>query len=164
MYSVINAFVVSLITMGLVINIISMKSNIFYYEFEKQDEGILTSQEIDLKNNKNVEENIRYTLQYLFDNNEGHYSFIPEEVTITNILFINGSLEIEVSEDILNYGGTAREMSMVDQILATVFSINEVEEFSLFIEGNREVLNEGTSIKGYTRDEWEERMKTIEQN
>ncbi|WP_304943418.1 GerMN domain-containing protein [Vallitalea guaymasensis] len=164
MYSVINALVVSLITMGLVINTVSMKSNIFYYEFEKQDEGILTSEEIDLKNNKNVEENIRYTLQYLFDNNKGHYSFIPEEVTITNILFINGSLEIEVSEDILNYGGTAREISMVDQILATVFSVNDIEEFSLFIEGDREVLNEGTSIKEYTRDEWEERMNTIEQN
>ncbi|MCT4685863.1 GerMN domain-containing protein [Vallitalea sp.] len=162
MYSVINAFVVSLITMGLVINTVSMKSNIFYYEFEQQDEGILTSQEIDLKDNKNVEENIRYTLQYLFDNNEGYYSFIPEKVTITNILFINGSLEIEVSEDMLNYGGTAREISMVDQILATVFANNEIEEFSLFIEGDREVLNEGTTIKEYTRDEWEERMKTIE--
>ncbi|GMQ59461.1 hypothetical protein AN1V17_38580 [Vallitalea sediminicola] len=162
MYSVINAFIVSCITIGLVINSGSIDSNIFYYEFEKEEEGILINKEIVFEDNKNTEENIRYTLQCLFDNNEVYYSFIPNEVTITNILFINGSLELEVSENILNYGGTAREISMVDQILATVFNNEEIDEFSLFIEGGRDFLNEGTSINKYTRDEWEERMKLIE--
>jgi germination protein M len=164
MHSVINGIIVSCITIGLVISEVSMESNIYYYEFDQQDEGILVSEEIKLQDNKNVEENIRYTLQALFDNDKDYYSFVPKDVTITNILYINGSLEVEVSEDILNYGGTAREISMVDQILATVFDNKEIEKFSLFIEGDREVLNEGTSIKEYTRDEWKERMEVINEN
>ncbi|GKX28130.1 hypothetical protein SH1V18_06100 [Vallitalea longa] len=164
MYSVNKSLLVTCIAIGLITNSIMVKQSIFFYDFDQCEEGKIVNKEIEFKNNKNLEENIQYTLQSLFDNDDELNSFIPFGVKITNILYINGSLEIQISRNILNYGGTATEDALVNQILATVFDFEEINEFTLFIEDNDDLLVEGTSINKYTRNDWEERMKTIEEN
>lgn len=162
MNMVFNAIIVAVITVGLVTNPASIKGSTFYFEFDDEGRERIVCEEIVFQDNKNVEENIQYILQSLFDNTKEWDSFIPKNVTVTNILYINGSLDIELSEDILDYGGTAWEIAMVDQILATVFSIEEIERFTLLIKGDRKILVEGTIINEYTREKWKERMSCFE--
>lgn len=162
MYSVNKSILVTCIAIGLIASSVMVNQDIFYYDFTESEEGKMINKEIEFEDNKNLEENIQYTLQSLFDNDDESDSFIPYGVKITKILYIKGSLEVEVSNNILNYGGTAAEDGIVNQILATVFDFEEINEFSLFIEDDDDLLVEGTSIDKYTRNDWKERMKTIE--
>ncbi len=157
-----NTIIVTVIMLGLVTNPVLIKASTFYYEFDQEGREQFVDEEIEFRDNNNTEENIQYILQCLFDNTNDRWSFIPKDVILTHILYINGSLEIEVSDDILDYGGTAREIAMVDQILATVFSFEEIDSFTLLVKGERKFLVEGTIINGYTRDNWKERMDLIE--
>lgn len=164
MKNLVQIIIIASLVTEIVINPVIIKGNTYYYEFNGQGEGKLVSDEIEFETMGNAQDNIQHILECLFNNEEKFYSFIPEGVTITNILYINGELDVEVSEDILNYGGTAREISMVDQILATVFSYDEVNTFTLYIEEEREYLVEGMSINKYTRDKWKERIELIGKN
>ncbi len=135
----------------------TVKTSLFYYVFDENGHERFIEDIIEFEHQGNDEANIKYGLQELFDNHRNLNSAVPEGVIIKRILYINGSLDVEVSKDIMNYGGTAREVEMVNQILATVFAYDKVEKFTLLIQENGKLLVEGTEINGYTRDEWEER-------
>jgi spore germination protein GerM len=159
----INTILVTVISVGVIISSM-MQGSAFYYDFDEEGKEVLICEVMDLEEDNNIEENIKYTLTYLFDNINDRYTFIPESVKVSNILYINGSLYVEVSSDMLNYGGNMRESAIVDQLLCTVFSFDEINDFTLEIEGEREFLVEGTIINGYTRDKWNERMKLDNEN
>lgn len=159
----INTILVTVISVG-VITSSMMHGNAFYYDFDEEGKEVLIYEVMDLEEDSNIEENIKYTLTYLFENRNDKYTFIPEGVNVSNILYINGSLYVEVSSDMLNYGGNMRESAIVNQLLCTVFSFDEVNDFTFEVEGDREFLVEGTIINGYTRDKWKERMKLDNEN
>lgn len=154
-----SAIILSAMLMLQIMQVTTVETSLFYYEFDESGQESFIEDVIEFEYQGNVEANMEYILQRLFDNHSNLYSAVPEGVNITNILYINGSLDVEVSKDIMNYGGTAREIAMVKQILATVFAYDKVETFTLLIEENGKLLVEGTEINGYTRDEWEERIE-----
>ncbi|TCK90496.1 sporulation and spore germination protein [Natranaerovirga hydrolytica] len=135
-------------------------SRVYYYKdtsnqmiFEKYD---CVDQELYL-----LEEQVNMTCNELFNNPYSHITLIPNGTEVVSVSIEEGHLELVVTNDIMNYGGNAREWSMVNQILATVFSIKEVERLTIYIEETGYLFPEGTSIKAYTRAEWEERKGII---
>lgn len=151
--------VISVLVMMQVAQLGTMKTSLFYYDFTEEGIEYYVEDHITYEDQGNIEANIAYTLQKLCENKGGYYSCIPKGVSVKHVLFMNGTLEVALSREILNYGGTARETAMVNQLLATVFSIDDVQEFTLYIEGNGKLLVEGTVINGYTRDKWNERIE-----
>lgn len=162
MYSINKSIMVICMVMELISSLTMLEQNIFYYDLTKSEAGKMINQEIEFTCNKNIEEDIIYTLKQLFSNEHILTTFIPNGVRVTNILYINNSLEIEISNELLDYGGTMRENMLIDQILATIFDFDEINELTIYIEDSDNLFVEGTSIEKYTRNDWEERMKEIE--
>ena len=81
---------------------------------------------------------------------------ISSQTKILGVQWNGQELIVDVSEEITSYGGgNAMEYAIVSEILNDVFSIPEVEKFTLLIEGEEEYLPEGTQILNYGRDEYE---------
>lgn len=154
-----RALILSAMLMLQIMQMASVKTSLFYYAWDENGQESMFEDTIEFDHQGNTEANLQFTLQRLFDNQDDHYSAIPEGVSIIQLLYINGSLDVEVSKDIMNYGGTAREVAMVNQILATVFAYEDIETVTLLIEENGKLLVEGTEVNGYTREEWEERIE-----
>ncbi len=76
----------------------------------------------------------------------GVFTYIPKDTKLLDVALNNDSLQINVSKEILNYGGTAWEENLKKQILHTAFSIPGVNRFTLFIEGAEGILTEGTRL------------------
>ena len=72
---------------------------------------------------------------------------VPEDVTVLSIVIENGLLTLDVSENILSFGGgNAFEFALTSQLLAIAAEIPEVERFSLAIEGEMRHLPEGSEL------------------
>ena len=81
---------------------------------------------------------------------------ISSQTKILSVQWEGEKLIVNVSKEISSYGGgNAMEYALVSEILNYVFSIPEVETFTLLIEGEEEYLPEGTQILNYSRDEYE---------
>lgn len=81
--------------------------------------------------------------------------FIPSQTEILSVQWYGNELIVDVSRDIISYGGgNAMEYAVVGELLEMAFSIPEVESFTLLIEGEEDCLPEGTRISGYTRERY----------
>ncbi len=90
----------------------------------------------------------------LFDNlfSEKQASFVPDGVAVLGAEFVDGHLVLNVSEEINNHGGAYYEERLVSYILKTAFAINEVESFSLMIDGELGVLSEGLILEEVSKE------------
>lgn len=81
--------------------------------------------------------------------------FIPSQTKVLSVQWDGKTLVVDVSKEIGDYGGgTAIEHEIMCQLLNTAFSIQEVEVFTLLIEGEEKYLPEGTEILNYTRQRY----------
>lgn len=143
----------------LTLSINSVNSDVNFYNINIGEDKIVeySKQELD---DRHMEVLVWNTLQTLFQNKNDNPTLIPKNVKINNMLLINGELEVELSKEILNYGGSMWEQGLIDEILTTIFCIDEIKQVTLTIE-DRSVFVEGSEINGYTRNEWNERKVNI---
>ena len=83
--------------------------------------------------------------------------YIPSQTEILSVQWSEAALTIDVSSDITSYGGgNAMEYAILCELLEMVFSIPQVESFTLLIEGQASYLPEGSQILNYTRERYNE--------
>lgn len=74
--------------------------------------------------------------------------WVPAGVAVLGTSLNDGILTVDVSEEILNYGGNAFEAELVAELAAIAATVPGAEHFSLTIEGQRSPLAEGYIIEG----------------
>ena len=83
----------------------------------------------------------------IFDNSHDLY-YVPHGVSVLDVFFHTEytHLVLNLSPEVLNYGGTHFEWEFVQILLINAASIEEVGYFTVLIDGQRRYLPEGTKI------------------
>lgn len=71
---------------------------------------------------------------------------VPTDVEVLTITLNNGHLILNVSKEIWEYGGSAFEIALVEQLLKIASTVPEVSEFTLKIEGIVQPLVQGLEL------------------
>jgi hypothetical protein len=129
--------------------------------FYVSEEGGLIGHYVSLNKNDSMEKRIKSLMTQLLENEGEFLTTIPLGTELLEIKIDNSYLELTFSNDIMEYGGTLTEWCMINQILATLFSVNDIEKVSLYIKDEGNLFVEGTVINSYTREEWEKREEII---
>lgn len=91
----------------------------------------------------------------LFSPRDGKRVCIPEGTEVLSVDIYGGMLLLDVSADILNYGGgSAYELALVRQIMVNAAEIEGVESVTLLIDGERTYLPEGMELCCEPLAEW----------
>lgn len=128
----------------------------YYYIYECVDEetyklsGIETKFEEDLDIEQKI--NKLFALLSELKYNENQITLLPESTKLLSCISDEGKVELNFSKEFINYGGTAWEKGLVEQVLTTAFSLAEVKEVTIFIDSEKIPLVEGTEVYGYTRE------------
>lgn len=123
------------------------------YTYDEQ--VYVESEQVHVEVEDNVEARAKKVFDALIVDGETKNEFISSQTQVLGVQWDGNTLILDVSKDISSYGGgTAIEYEIMCQLLNTAFSIQEVECFTLLIEGEEEYLPEGTKILGYTRQRY----------
>ena len=122
---------------------------IFFYEIDEEGEEALNYYHITIPARLSVEHRALVIFSEIFDNfNPGKMIYVPPDVRILDIFFHAeyAHLILNLSADILNYGGTHFEYRLINKLLINAAGIEEVGYFSVWIDGQRRYFPEGTEI------------------
>ena len=122
---------------------------IFFYEIDSDNEDALNYYDITIPSWLSVENRALIIFSEIFDNfNPDIMIFVPPNVQILDVFFHAeySHLVLNLSSDILNYGGTYFEDKLINKLLINAATIPEVGYFSVLIDGQRQCFPEGTSI------------------
>ena len=73
---------------------------------------------------------------------------MPEGVELLGLNIADGLLTIDVSGDILDYGGSAFERALAAQLVQIAAGVPGVDSLSLRVDGLRQPLAYGTEFDG----------------
>lgn len=74
------------------------------------------------------------------------YSEVPKDTKLIGYSVNSNLLTLNFSGELLNYGGTAKEQGILDQIVHSMKQIEGIERIRILIDGKRVDLAEGTDI------------------
>lgn len=131
--------------------------NVHFYKITEDGNLEWADSEVEIPDGLTVNERAALIFTRLFEDAE--IPFIPDNVEILGVSVFDGCLGLNVSGDILNYGGTYYEIHLRNQIIKTALSIPGISKVSLSIENLREHLTEGGIIKETTG--WNESSDTV---
>ena len=106
-------------------------------------DGTFRWEQINLPAVETAEEHARMAFEYFF--RYGKYG-VPQGVEVLSIEMADGLLTVDVSEDILGYGGSAFERALVAQLKQIASDIPGADSLTLLIEGEEGLLVQGTAI------------------
>ncbi len=89
-------------------------------------------------------EQARKLFQAMFDSRL--VSFKPDNVLVLGATIEDEVLRLNLSKEILNYGGAYYEERLTEQLKRTALSIDGVSKLILLIEGEEAPLSEGTEV------------------
>ena len=98
---------------------------------------------IDLPAADTAEAHARLAYEYFFK--YGSYG-VPENVKVLNVKLVDGTLTVDVSETVMDYGGSAFEQALVAQLLKIAAEIPGVCSFTLTVDGTPQPLVQGTKL------------------
>jgi len=122
---------------------------IFFYEIDVYGEEWLNYYNITIPAWLCIEHRALIIFTEIFDNfNPDKMIYVPYGVRILDVFFHAeyAHLVLNLSADILNYGGTHFEYRMINKLLINAASIQEVGYFTILIDGQRQYFPEGTMI------------------
>ena len=97
------------------------------------------------------ENNIEAALRELLEGpapESGLFSDIPPRTQVQDISLKEGKLQVDFSQEILEYqGGRTGEENIKQQLVLTLTEIDQVETVHILIEGEERILPEGTSLE-----------------
>lgn len=123
--------------------------NVFFYEVSNQGEDILSSYSITIPYWLNTQQRAFIVFNEIFNNfDPDKMIYAPPNVQVLDVFFhpYEAHLILNVSDEILNYGGTHFEYRLVNKLLKNAGNIPGVGYFTVLIEGRREHLPEGIKI------------------
>lgn len=138
----------------------------YYYDYKIDGQsGLLQENKCEF-NSQDIEEKACELFANLvsINYNENSYNLVDQDAQVKSVYFKEGKLEVSFSKEMLNYGGTMWEADMIDQLLCTFFSIEDVESISFYINRETTLFVEGTEIIDFNRGELEERIKQNAEN
>lgn len=98
------------------------------------------------------EEDVEIAMQELLKGprrGSGLFSDLPEETILKNYNLRGGVLEVNLSQELMDYqGGLSGEENILNQLLLTLTDLPGVERVQILVEGEETVLQHGTSLKG----------------
>ncbi len=74
------------------------------------------------------------------------YSEMPDEVELLKGTIENGTITLNFSESMTDYGGNAREEGILKQLAYTVRQVEGIKRLKILVEGQKVELPEGTDI------------------
>ena len=121
---------------------------IFYYRAINSDEVVMSSYPIIIPARLTTEQRALLIFTEVFEDSLSKKLFVPKNVKVLDVFFDYESthLILNLSQDILNYGGTYFEDKLVSILLANAAALPEVGYFTVLIEGKRLHLPEGVLI------------------
>ena len=128
------------------------KIQIFYYEIGIDGEEMLSYYHITIPPWLSAENRALIIFSEIFDNfNPDKMIFVPPDVRILDIIFHAeyAHLILNLSTDILNFGGTHFEYRLISKLLVNAANIREAGYFSVWIDGQRQYLPEGTIVLNF---------------
>ena len=127
----------------------SDKLTIFFYEIGDDGEDVISSYIIAIPPHLSVEARAMLIFSEIFDNaNSDKMIYAPRDVRILDVFFHReyAHLVLNLSSEVMNYGGTHFEWQFVRKLIANAASIREVGYLSVLVDGQRRYLPEGTKI------------------
>ena len=122
---------------------------IFFYEIDAAGEEVLNYYYITIPARLSVEHRALVIFSEIFDNyNPNKMVFVPPDVRILDVLFLAGSshLILNLSSDILNFGGTHFEYKLIHKLLTNAAGVGEAAYFTILIDGQNQYFPEGALI------------------
>jgi len=122
---------------------------VFYHKIDEDDEAFLVSYIIQVPSYLSVENRAMVVFSNIFDNTYvDEIIFVPKDVHIIDVFFSEeyAHLVINLSAEMLNYGGTYFEYRLVEKLIANAAALEEVAYFTILTEGQSLHLPEGTLI------------------
>lgn len=120
---------------------------VHYMAFDQENESIWITNNITIEGRTKNEE-IKLLFNILFIGSAGYpetYRF-PKGTNALKATLTGDSLNLCVSPEILNYGGSFHEQMIRSQIIKTALDIEGVNKVSLYINGEQPFLAEGSRI------------------
>ena len=90
-----------------------------------------------------AEDHAQMSFNYFFQN--GTYS-VPKDVEVLEVRITDGLLMVDVTESILDYGGSSFEIALVTQLKKIASEVPGIDRFTLRVEGLLQPLAYGTEI------------------
>lgn len=125
------------------------KLQIFYYIVDDDGEDILNYYHISIPAWLCTQNRALIVFTEIFDNfNPDKMIYVPPGVRILNIIFCEytAHLTINLSTEILNYGGTHFEYRLVNKLLKNTVSIHGVSYLTILIDSQHQYFPEGMEI------------------
>ncbi len=122
-----------------------------YYLKDDDVYGNILTQSFIISDSENLAEKIFITLDKLF-NDIPNVQYVPENTEVINVEQIGEKAYINLSEDILGYGGgSTYEVGLVRQLLENIFQYSDINIVSIVINDEKRYFPEGSLIYGYER-------------
>ena len=122
---------------------------IFFYEVSEQGEDVLSSYILTIPYWLNTQQRAFIVFNEIFNNFDPEKMiYVPPDVQVLDVFFhpYDAHLILNVSSEILNYGGTHFEDRLVTKLIKNAGNIPGVGYFTVLIDGQREYLPEGIMI------------------
>lgn len=97
-------------------------------------------------NNLSTKELAELVFSDYFDEEICKSSYLPKGAKFLNIFLDDKHLFVNVSDDILKYGGNFYENNLRAELIKNALEIDGVDYFTLLIEGETRFLTEGSEI------------------
>ncbi len=124
--------------------------NIFYLTFNEYDEENFSVVNINFEDNLNEAQKAELIFTEMLNNEK--VTFVPENTKLLSTYFKNGHLILNLSPEIMNYGGNYYEECLIKQFTKTALDIPGVNALTLLIDGKLTYLPEGTIVYRYINE------------
>ncbi len=120
--------------------------NLYYYTVDRS-EDIIKAEKIDFDRDMPGSEQAYAVFTKLFT--YPYNAYIPDNTKLISVVLNDRVLILNVSEDILKYGGSYNETRIKELILKNAFVLDEVDKVTLLVNGEYVPLPEGSEINEY---------------
>lgn len=120
--------------------------HIYHYKFCEEGEATLIPHRFFVPSWLSVEGRAWVVFSQIFNNSLEKMHFMPNNVEILDVFFQHktANLILNLSAEILKYGGTYFEYRLIEMLLANASQIPKVDYLTILIEGHLRPLPEGT--------------------
>ncbi|MCL2573857.1 MAG: GerMN domain-containing protein [Defluviitaleaceae bacterium] len=122
---------------------------VFFYEISEDGHDVMNYYNIIIPVWLSVEQRAIIVFTEIFDNfNPDEMIYAPPNVQVLDVVFDaeNAHLIVNLSLDILNYGGTYFEHLLITKLMTNAANITNVNYFTILINSEPRYFPEGTTI------------------
>ena len=133
--------------------VVKAQENLGVYFYEQSEPGVFEPIKMNIMfgDGFTTEEKAMILFTTLMENKCEYATFVPEGTKLIWVVVADERLIVNISNEALNYGGTANEAYFVEQIVNTAYSIQQIRSIMLYVDGKEASLPEGTDFTSYDR-------------